>query len=197
MILGPTVTDRLWCVYPWIRPKHWHTFDGDDIGSVGMRVEFYGCVADDILRNCSRILQYNSRDLRPVRIIKLESYWTCLQLCRDFGEIYFWIESWWNICHQTLCSKLSRSKYWIQVIWRWCLFWWFSSLYGCNTCWCYWRRIWRWCCYCQTRIGSINSRTCRWNGNLIEFQSKIEIRPKNRNFTKIHDRPKISWSRKI
>ena len=33
-----------------IRPKHWHTFDGDDIGSVGMRVEFYGCVADDILR---------------------------------------------------------------------------------------------------------------------------------------------------
>ena len=35
-----------------IRPKHWHTFDGDDVGSVGMRVEFYGCVADDILRNC-------------------------------------------------------------------------------------------------------------------------------------------------
>ena len=33
-----------------ISSKHWHTFDGDDIGSVGMRVEFYGCVADDILR---------------------------------------------------------------------------------------------------------------------------------------------------
>jgi len=55
-----------------IRPKHWHTFDGDDVGSVGMRVEFYGCVADDILRDCSRILQRNSSDLQPVRIINLD-----------------------------------------------------------------------------------------------------------------------------
>ena len=33
-----------------------------------MRVEFYGCVADDILRNCSSIPPFNSRDLRPLRI---------------------------------------------------------------------------------------------------------------------------------
>ena len=155
-----------------------------------MRVEFYGCVADDILRNCSSILQFNSRELRPIRIIKLLSYWTCLQLCRDFGEIYFWIESWWNICHQTLCSKLSRSKYWIQVIWRWCLFWWFSSLYGCNTCWCYWRRIWRWCCYCQTRIGSINSRT--W---FMKVKLKFDrISVENRNSAKKSKFHQNSWS---
>ena len=32
-----------------IRPTHWHTADGEDVGSVSMRVEFYGCVSDDIL----------------------------------------------------------------------------------------------------------------------------------------------------